>query len=193
MWESLNIWEQHSAAQNYMHEEIKSRLNSGNACYHSVYSLWSSRLLSRNVKVTKYNTIIVPVVLHGCETGYLTVREQHGLRGFENRVLRRIFGPKRDDVMGEWRKLHNGELHNLLSSPNTTPDQIKKNEVGGACGTHGMKEKCTRFWWERPKERDRSEDRGVDGCTKTKWILRSLAGRMWPGFTWPRIGAGGLL
>jgi hypothetical protein len=57
------------------------------------------------------------VVLYGCETWSLTVREEHKLKGFENRVLRRIFGPKRDGVMGEWRKLHNEELHNLCSSP----------------------------------------------------------------------------
>jgi hypothetical protein len=76
----------------------------------------SSRLLSRNVKVKIYKTIILLVVLYGCETWYLTLREEHRLRVFENRVLRRIFGPKRDEVMGEWRKLHIEELHNLYSS-----------------------------------------------------------------------------
>jgi hypothetical protein len=77
----------------------------------------SSRLLSKNVKFKIYNTIILPVVLYGCETWSLTLREEHRLRVFENRVLRRIFGPKSDEVMGEWRKLHNEELHNLYSSP----------------------------------------------------------------------------
>jgi hypothetical protein len=100
-----------------MHKEIKSRLNSGNACYHSVQSLLSSRLLSRNVKVKIYKTIILRVVLYGCETWSLTLREEHRLRVFENRVLRGIFGPKRDGVTGDWRKLQNGELHNLYSSP----------------------------------------------------------------------------
>jgi hypothetical protein len=103
--------------QNCMQEEIKSRLNSGNACYHSVQSLLSSRLLSRNVEVKIYKTIILPVVLYGCETSSHTLREEHRLRVFENRVLRRIFGPKRDEVTGEWRKLHNEELRNLYSSP----------------------------------------------------------------------------
>jgi hypothetical protein len=103
--------------QNDIHEEIKSRLNSGNACYHSVQSLLSSPLLSRNVKVKIYKTIILPVVLYGCETWSLTLREEHRLRVFENRVLRRTFGPKRDEVTGEWRQLHNEELHNLYSSP----------------------------------------------------------------------------
>jgi hypothetical protein len=99
--------------QNYMHEEINSRLNSGNACYHSVHSLLSSRLLSGNVKVKIYKTIIIPVILYGFETWSLTLREEHRLRVFENRVLRGIFGPKRGEVTGEWRKLHSGELHNL--------------------------------------------------------------------------------
>jgi hypothetical protein len=72
----------------------------------------SSRLLSRNVKVKIYNTITLPVVLYGCETWSLTLREEHILRVLENRVLRRISGPKRDEVTGEWRKLRNEELHN---------------------------------------------------------------------------------
>jgi hypothetical protein len=65
-----------------------------------------------------YKTIILPVVLYGCETWSLTLREDHKLRVFKNGVLRRIFGPKRDEVTGGWRKLHNEELHNLYSSPN---------------------------------------------------------------------------
>jgi hypothetical protein len=87
--------------QNCILEEIKSRLNSENACYHSAQSLLSSRLLPRNVKVKIYKTIILPVVLYGCETWSVTLREEHRLRVFANRVLRRIFGPKRDEVMGE--------------------------------------------------------------------------------------------
>jgi hypothetical protein len=71
----------------------------------------------KNVKVRKCKTVILPVVLYGCETWSLTEREEHKLRVFENRVLRRIFGPKRDGVMGGWRKLYNEELHNLYSLP----------------------------------------------------------------------------
>jgi hypothetical protein len=67
----------------------------------------SSRLLSRNAKVNTYKTIILPFVLYGYETWCLTLREEHTLRVFENRFLRRIFGPKRDEETGEWRKLHN--------------------------------------------------------------------------------------
>jgi hypothetical protein len=73
--------------------------------------------LSRNLKATIHKTIILPVILYGCETWSLTLREEHILWVFENRVLRGIFGPKRDEVTGERRKLQNGELHNLYSSP----------------------------------------------------------------------------
>jgi hypothetical protein len=78
----------------------------------------SSCLLSRNVKAKIYKTIIVPVTLYTCETWSLTLREEHRLRVFENRVLRRIFGRKSDAVKREWRKFPNEELHNLYSSPN---------------------------------------------------------------------------
>ncbi|KAJ4450651.1 hypothetical protein ANN_02080 [Periplaneta americana] len=98
-------------------EEIKHRINMGNACYYSVEKLLSSSLLSKNLKVRIYKTIILPVVLYGCETWTLTLREEHRFRVFENKVLRKIFGAKRDEVTGEWRKLHNTELHALYSSP----------------------------------------------------------------------------
>jgi hypothetical protein len=77
----------------------------------------SSRLLSRNVKVQINKTIILPLVLYGCETWSLTLRDEHRLGVFENRVLRRIFGPRRDEVTGEWDKLHNEELHILYCFP----------------------------------------------------------------------------
>jgi hypothetical protein len=96
--------------QNLFQEEIKRRLNSGNACYHSIQNLLSSRLLSKNLRIRIYKTIILPVVLYRCETWFLTLREEHRLRAFENRVLRRIFGPRRDDLTREWTKLRNEEL-----------------------------------------------------------------------------------
>ena len=74
-------------------------------------NLLSSSLLYENINIKIYRTIILPVVLYGCESWSLTLREEHRLRVFENRVLRRIFGPRRDDVTGEWRKLHNEELY----------------------------------------------------------------------------------
>jgi hypothetical protein len=103
--------------QNFIQEEIKRRLNSGNSCYHSVQNLLSSQLLSKNLKIRIYKIIILPVVLYGCETWSLTLREEYRRGVFENRVLRRIVGPKRYEVTGEWRKLHNEELHHLYSSP----------------------------------------------------------------------------
>jgi len=104
--------------QNSIREEIKSRLRSGNACYHSVQNLLTSRFLSRKLKIKIYRTIILPVVLYGCEAWSLTLREERKLRVFENMVLRRIFGPRKDEVTGEWRRLHNEELNDLYSSPN---------------------------------------------------------------------------
>jgi len=103
--------------QNFIAEEIKSRLRSGNACYNSVQNLLSSRLLSKNLKIKIYRTINLPVVLYGCETWSLTLREERKLRLFENMVLRNIFGRRRVEVTGEWRRLHNEE-HDLYSSPN---------------------------------------------------------------------------
>jgi hypothetical protein len=99
--------------QNLIQEEIKRRLNSGNACCHSIQNLLFSRLLSKNTKIRIYKSIILLVVLYGCETWSLTSRQEHRLRVFENKVLRRISGPKRDEVTGGWRKLHNEEFHNL--------------------------------------------------------------------------------
>jgi hypothetical protein len=78
--------------------------------------------MSKNTKITIYKTIILPVVLYGCETWSLTLREVHKLRVFESRVLRRIFKRKRDEVTRGWRKLHNEVLHNLHCSPNSYND-----------------------------------------------------------------------
>jgi len=75
-------------------------------------------MLTKNLKIKIYKTIILPVVLYGCETWSLTMREEHRLRVSENKVLRRICGPERDEVTREWRKLHNEELDDLCPSPN---------------------------------------------------------------------------
>jgi hypothetical protein len=84
--------------------------------------------MSRNLKAKIYKIIIPPVVLYGCETWSLTLRGEHRLRVFENRVLRGIFGNKRDEVTGEWRKLHSGKFHNLYSSPDIIR-QIKSRRM----------------------------------------------------------------
>jgi hypothetical protein len=103
--------------QNLIQEEIKRRLNLGNPCYHSVQNLLSSHLLSKNIQIRLYKTVILPVVLYVCETWSLLLREKYRLRVFGNRVLRRIFGLKGDEVIGGWRKMYNEELHNLYSLP----------------------------------------------------------------------------
>ena len=94
---------------------IQSRLKSGNASYHSVQNLLPCSLLSKNMKIKTYRTTIFPVVLYGCVTWSLTLREEQRLRVFEDRVLRSTLGPKRDEVTGEWRKLHNEDLNDLYS------------------------------------------------------------------------------
>ena len=101
--------------KNSIQEEIKSRLKLGNACYYSVQNLLSSSLLSKKLKVKIYRTIILPVVLYGCETWSLTLREERRLRVFENR---RVFGPKRDEVTG------NGENYIMRSLVICTPYPI---------------------------------------------------------------------
>ena len=90
------------ANKNSIQEEIKSRLKSGNAGYHSVQNLLSSSLLSKNLKIKICRTLILLAALYGCETMPLMLREERRQRMFENRVLRSIFGPKRDEVTGEW-------------------------------------------------------------------------------------------
>jgi len=104
--------------QNCNQKEIKSSLKSWNACYHSVPNLFSSSLLSTYLNVKIYRNRSLSVVLYGYETWSLTLREERRLKVFENRLLRRIFRSKRDEVTGEWRKLHNEEFNDLYSSPN---------------------------------------------------------------------------
>jgi len=88
----------------------------------------SSSLLFKNIKTKIHSTIIFPVVLYGCETWSLTLREEHRLRVFENRMLRKIFGPKTDQVTGEWNRLSNKELCDLYCSPQfCSGDKIEKN------------------------------------------------------------------
>ena len=112
--------------QNYIQEEIKSRLKSGNISYNSVKISSSSNLLTKkkNRKIKIYRTIILPVVLYGCETWSLTLREERRLRAFENTVLRRIFGYNWDNVTREWRKLHKEELNDLYSPLNFNYNRI---------------------------------------------------------------------
>ena len=112
-------------------------------------NLLSSRLLSKNLKIKIYGTIILPVVLYGCETWSLTRREVRKLRMFENMVLRTIFEPRRNEVTGERRRLHNVGLNDLYPSPNILP-VIKSRRMGWAGHVARMDEErvCIGSWWE---------------------------------------------
>jgi hypothetical protein len=152
--------------------------------------------LSRNLKVKIYKTIILPVVFYGCETWSLTLREENKMRVFENRVLRRIFGPKRDEVTGEWRKMHNGELHNLYSSLHIIR-QIKSRRMRwtGHVARMGEGRNVHRILVGKPEGKrslGRRRRRWEDGI---KMDLREIGwGGVWNGFTWLRIEiVGGLL
>ena len=146
-------------------EEIKSRLRSGNACYHSVQNLLSSRLLPNNLKIKIYRTIILPVVLCGCETWSLTLREKRKLRVFENMVLRRIFGPRRDEVTGEKRRLRNEELNDLCPSPNTVRViKSRRMRSAGHVARMGEERGCIESWWGNRRERDHL------GRPRRRWV-----------------------
>jgi hypothetical protein len=128
-----------------------------------------TRLLSKNIKIRTCKTIILPVVLYGCENWSLTLREVHILRVFENRVLRRMFGPKREEVTRDWRKLHNEELHNLYSSQKIIriikPRRMRWAGHVARMGRRGMH---LRYWWESQKETDHYEEQDVGGWTILK-------------------------
>jgi hypothetical protein len=129
------------------------------------------------------------IVLYGCETWSLTLREEYRLRVFENRLLRRIFGPKRDEVMGEWRKLHNGELHNLYSSPDIIR-QIKSRRMrwAGHVACMGEGRNVYRVLVGKPEGKHRLKDHGTDEKMGPKWTLGRLVGRgvEWIHLAWDR-------
>jgi len=139
-----------------------------------------------------YRTIILPVVLCECETWLLTLRKKRSLRVSENRVLRRIFGPKRDEVTGEWRKLHNDEPNDLYSSPSSVR-VIKSRRMRWAGHLARMWERggVNRGLIGKPKERDNLGDPGVDGRKILRCIFRKWDVGVWTGSSWLKIGTGG--
>jgi hypothetical protein len=151
--------------------------------------------LSRSVKIKIYKTIILPVVLYGCETWSLTLKEERTLRVFENRVLRRIFGPKRDGVTGEWRTLHNEELHNLYSSPDIIRQiKLRRMRWAGHVARMGEERKVYNILVVKPEGKrplGRPRRRWEDGI---RMDLREIGWGVWIGFDWLRVGSsGGLL
>jgi len=149
-------------------------------------------LLSTNLKVKIYRTVILPVVLYGYETWSLTLREERKLRVFENMVLRRNFGPRKDEVMGEWRRLHNDKLNDLYSSPNIV-QMIKSRRMRWAGHVARMGEERGRIGscWGNRREGDQWGDLGVDGWVILEWISRSWDVGIWTGLSWSRIETGG--
>jgi hypothetical protein len=123
--------------------EIKSRLNSGNAFSHSEQNLLSSSLLPKSIKIEIYGTIILLVVFMGVKLGHSHGGRNVRLRVCENRVLMRIFGPERDEVIGECRILHMRSLVICSSHQISFGNRIDSNEMGGTCSTYGGVESCT--------------------------------------------------
>jgi hypothetical protein len=179
--EELKYLNKTLADQNYIQEEIESRLKLGNACCHSVQKFLSSSLPSKNIKNVLYRTIILPVVLYGCETWSLTLTEECGMRLFENRVRRRIFGPKRNEVTGEWRKLHREELNYLYSSPMIIL-AIKSRRMRWPehVARMGRGQVHTGFWGKPEGQRPRGRPRGR--CKDN--IKMELQEVGWAGMDW---------
>jgi hypothetical protein len=136
--------------QNYIQEEINSRLKSGN--------------------------------VYGCENWSLTLREESSLRLLKNSRLRSIFWPKREEVTGKWRTLHNDELNDLYSSPNIV-HVIKSRRVGwtGHVARMGERTGIYRVWMGKPEEEDHLEDSGVDGSTILRCIFKKWDVGAWTG------------
>jgi hypothetical protein len=112
-------------------KKLRANGKSGNAYYHSLQNGLPSSLLSKNIKIKIYRTIILPVVSCGCDTWSLTFKEEQRLRIFKNKVLRRVFGSKRNEITGEWRILHYGELYALYSTPNIQVIKSKRLKYTG--------------------------------------------------------------
>jgi hypothetical protein len=177
--------------KNSIHDESKSRLNSRNVSCHSVQNLLASSLLSKNTKIKLHRTIIFSVDLYGCEIWSLTLREEHRLRVFENRVLRKIFGSKRDELTGDWRRLHNEELY-MYASPNMIRViKLRRMKWAGHVARMGEWKGSYRVLVGRPegkiplaKPKRRRED-------NIKIELQELEWGTWTGLIWLRIGTGG--
>jgi hypothetical protein len=128
----FNIFGKDNIDKNLIHEEMKRRLNSGNACCHSVQNLLPTRMLSKNLNIRIYKNIILPLVLYRYETWSLTLSK-------ENRELRRILVAKRNEMVGNWRQLLNEEFGGYKYDKN---DDVKEYEMDRACSAHKEEEEC---------------------------------------------------
>jgi hypothetical protein len=178
--------------QNSTQDEIKRKLKSGNVCYHSVHNLLLSNFLCENLKIQIYRTIILPVVWYGCETWSFTLGEELRLRVFENRVLRRIFGPKRGEVTGEGRKLHKVELNDVSSSANIfRVIKLRIMRWVGCVARMGERRGVYRVLvvkseGNRPHGKPRRRWGIILRCIFRKWYVTA-----WTGSIWLRIGTVG--
>ena len=156
-----------------------------------VSNVYLARLLSKNLKIKIYRNIILPVVLYGCEPWLLTLQEERKLKMFENMVLRRIFGLRKDEVLGEWMRLHE-ELNDLYSLPNIVR-VIKSRRMrwAGHVAHMGEERGCIGSWWGNRREGDHWGDLGVDVWIILGWISRRWDVGIWTGLGWPRVETGG--
>ena len=150
-----------------------------------------SSLLSKNLKIKIYRTIILLVVLYGCETWSLTLREERKRRVFENKVLRGLFGPKRDKTTRDWRKLHNEEVKDLYNSTNIVW-MIKSRRMRwvGIVAHMGERRGVYRVLVGKPEEKRPLGDPGIDGRIRIRWIFRKWNVGLWTGSSWQGQVAG---
>ena len=170
----------------FKHQRRYHSLNQNKFHIRNAYSL-----LSKYIKIKLYRTLILPLVLYGCETWSLTLREERRLRLFEDRLLRRIFGPKRDETIRERRKLHNEHLNDLCSSPNIVRVIKSRMRWAEPVARKGRGEGYTGFWWGNLGERHHFQDSSVDGWIVLRWIIRKWDRGVRTGSSWLRIGIGG--
>jgi hypothetical protein len=159
-----------------------------NVCYHSVQNILSSRLLSKNLEIKTYKTIILPVLLYGCETWCLALGEVHRLKVFENRVLRRIFGSKREEVAGGWKDcIMRSFISRMLH-------QTLRIRLAGLVARMEEMRNAYKIFVGKYEGKNHLEDISLGGKILLEWIMGEKCGKVLNGFIWLRIGtSGGLL